>query len=137
LKLRTFNPIFAVIDIVCAPLPGASGSGEFLDRSFCFDNPWLRATYRLRVFACASPTGSNQKIRMAFFRLRDLSVEFSIYQGVSRSLKKSLVAKTTLGNIVRDRVTVLPGQSRSRIPSTVTVLPSSVPTVPARAHPSK
>jgi ABC-type polysaccharide/polyol phosphate transport system ATPase subunit len=47
---------------------------------------------------------------MAFLRLRDLSVEFPIYQGASRSLKKSLLAKTTLGNLskdARDRVNVL------------------------------
>jgi hypothetical protein len=30
---------------------------------------------------------------MAFLRLRDLWVEFPIYQGGSRSLKKSLLAK--------------------------------------------
>ena len=47
---------------------------------------------------------------MAFLRLRDLSVEFPIYQGASRSLKKSLLAKTKLGNLskdARDRVNVL------------------------------
>jgi ABC-type polysaccharide/polyol phosphate transport system ATPase subunit len=47
---------------------------------------------------------------MAFLRLRDLSVEFPIYQGASRSLKKSLIAKTTQGNLARDardRVNVL------------------------------
>src|ERR1700738_2468463 len=39
---------------------------------------------------------------MAFLRLRNLSVEFSLYQGASRSLKKSLIAKTKLGNLARD-----------------------------------
>jgi ABC-2 type transport system ATP-binding protein/lipopolysaccharide transport system ATP-binding protein len=39
---------------------------------------------------------------MAFLRLRNLSVEFSIYQGSSRSLKKMLVATTTQGNLARD-----------------------------------
>jgi hypothetical protein len=33
---------------------------------------------------------------MAFLRLRNFSVEFSIYQGGSRSLKKMLVATGTL-----------------------------------------
>ncbi len=47
---------------------------------------------------------------MAFLRLRDLSVEFPIYQGGSRSLKKSLLARTTPGNIAkdgRDRINVM------------------------------
>jgi hypothetical protein len=35
-------------------------------------------------------------LSMAFLRLRNLSVEFSIYQGGSRSLKKMLVATGTL-----------------------------------------
>jgi ABC-2 type transport system ATP-binding protein/lipopolysaccharide transport system ATP-binding protein len=39
---------------------------------------------------------------MAFLRLRNLSVEFSLYQGASRSLKKSPIAKTKLGNLARD-----------------------------------
>jgi ABC-2 type transport system ATP-binding protein/lipopolysaccharide transport system ATP-binding protein len=39
---------------------------------------------------------------MAFLRCRNLSVEFSIYQGGSRSLKKLLVATTTQGNLARD-----------------------------------
>jgi ABC-type polysaccharide/polyol phosphate transport system ATPase subunit len=39
---------------------------------------------------------------MAFIRLRNLSVEFPIYQGSSRSLKKMLVAATTQGNLARD-----------------------------------
>jgi homopolymeric O-antigen transport system ATP-binding protein len=39
---------------------------------------------------------------MAFLHLRNLSVEFSIYQGSSRSLKKMLVATATQGNLVRD-----------------------------------
>jgi ABC-type polysaccharide/polyol phosphate transport system ATPase subunit len=39
---------------------------------------------------------------MAFLRLRNLSVEFPIYQGSSRSLKKLLVATTTQGNLARD-----------------------------------
>jgi homopolymeric O-antigen transport system ATP-binding protein len=38
---------------------------------------------------------------MAFLRLRDLWVEFPIYQGGSRSLKKSLLAKAH-GNLARD-----------------------------------
>lgn len=47
---------------------------------------------------------------MSYLRLRGLSVEFPIYQGSSRSLKKSLLAKTTNGNIakdVRDRLNIL------------------------------
>jgi len=39
---------------------------------------------------------------LAFLRLRDLSVEFSIYQGSSRSLKKALLATSTQGNLARD-----------------------------------
>src|SRR6266545_533211 len=47
---------------------------------------------------------------MAFLRLRNLSVEFPMYQGSSRSLKKLLVATTTYGNLARDatdRINVL------------------------------
>jgi ABC-type polysaccharide/polyol phosphate transport system ATPase subunit len=46
---------------------------------------------------------------MAFLRLRNLSVDFPIYQGSSRSLKKAIVANTTRGNLARDaldRITV-------------------------------
>ena len=39
---------------------------------------------------------------MAFLRLRNLSVEFPMYQGSSSSLKKLLVATTTQGNLARD-----------------------------------
>jgi len=39
---------------------------------------------------------------MAFLHLRNLSVEFPIYQGGSRSLKKMLLAPTTYGNLGRD-----------------------------------
>src|SRR5262245_49536239 len=39
---------------------------------------------------------------MAFLRLRNLSVEFPMYQGSSRSIKKLLVATTTYGNLARD-----------------------------------
>jgi homopolymeric O-antigen transport system ATP-binding protein len=39
---------------------------------------------------------------MAYLRLRGLGVEFPIYQGGSRSLKKALLARTTQGNIARD-----------------------------------
>ena len=39
---------------------------------------------------------------MAFLRLRNLSVEFPMYQGSNRSLKKLLVATTTYGNLARD-----------------------------------
>ena len=39
---------------------------------------------------------------MAFLRLRNLSVEFPIYQGSSRSFKKMLFATTTQGNLARD-----------------------------------
>jgi ABC-2 type transport system ATP-binding protein/lipopolysaccharide transport system ATP-binding protein len=39
---------------------------------------------------------------LAFLRLRHLSVEFPIYQGSSRSLKKSLLASSTQGNLARD-----------------------------------
>jgi homopolymeric O-antigen transport system ATP-binding protein len=39
---------------------------------------------------------------MAYIRLRNLSVEFPVYQGGSQSLKKMLVAATTQGNLARD-----------------------------------
>ena len=39
---------------------------------------------------------------MAFIRLHDISVEFPIYTGSSRSLKKMLLNTTTQGNIARD-----------------------------------
>lgn len=39
---------------------------------------------------------------MAFLRLHDVSVEFPIYQGSSRSLKKALLATSTQGNLARD-----------------------------------
>ena len=46
---------------------------------------------------------------MVFLRLRDLWVEFPIYQGSSRSLKKSLLAKAqgNLAKDARDRVNVV------------------------------
>jgi len=46
---------------------------------------------------------------MAHIRLRDVSVDFPIYQGGSRSLKKALIASSTHGNLGRDaydRITV-------------------------------
>lgn len=39
---------------------------------------------------------------MSFLRLRDVSVEFPIYQTSSRSLKKLLLASSTRGNLGRD-----------------------------------
>ena len=39
---------------------------------------------------------------MAFLRLRDVSVEFPIYSGGSRSLRKTVLSATTQGNIGRD-----------------------------------
>ena len=39
---------------------------------------------------------------MPYLRLRNLSVEFPVYQGGSQSLKKTLVAATTQGNLARD-----------------------------------
>jgi ABC-type polysaccharide/polyol phosphate transport system ATPase subunit len=39
---------------------------------------------------------------VSFVRLRDVSVEFPIYQGSSRSLKKVLLASSTRGNLARD-----------------------------------
>lgn len=39
---------------------------------------------------------------MSFLRLRNVSVEFPIYQGSSRSLKKALIATSTRGNLARD-----------------------------------
>ena len=39
---------------------------------------------------------------MAFLRLRDVSVDFPIYQAGSRSLKKLLLASSTRGNLGRD-----------------------------------
>ncbi|MDA8230315.1 MAG: ABC transporter ATP-binding protein [Magnetospirillum sp.] len=39
---------------------------------------------------------------MAFLALRDVTVEFPIYQGSSRSLKKAIVASSTGGNLARD-----------------------------------
>ena len=46
---------------------------------------------------------------MSFLRLRNISVEFPIYQGSSRSLKKALLATSTRGNLAKDgldRITV-------------------------------
>ena len=46
---------------------------------------------------------------MAFIRLRNVSVEFPIYQGGSRSLKKAILAASSQRNIARDafdRITV-------------------------------
>jgi ABC-type polysaccharide/polyol phosphate transport system ATPase subunit len=46
---------------------------------------------------------------VAFLRLREVSVDFPIYQGGSRSLKKALIATSTRGNLAReglDRITV-------------------------------
>jgi ABC-type polysaccharide/polyol phosphate transport system ATPase subunit len=46
---------------------------------------------------------------VSFLRLRNVSVEFPIYQGSSRSLKKVLLASSTRGNLGRDgadRITV-------------------------------
>ena len=39
---------------------------------------------------------------MAFLRLRNLSVEFPMYQGSYRSLKKLLLAASLQGNLARD-----------------------------------
>jgi len=39
---------------------------------------------------------------VSFLRLRDVSIEFPIYQGSSRSLKKVLLASSTRGNLGRD-----------------------------------
>jgi len=39
---------------------------------------------------------------MSYLLLRDAWVEFPIYQGSSRSLKKALLASTTKGNLMRD-----------------------------------
>ena len=39
---------------------------------------------------------------MSFLRLRDVSLDFPIYQGSSRSLKKALLASSTRGNLGRD-----------------------------------
>lgn len=46
---------------------------------------------------------------MSYIRLRHVSVDFPIYQGSSRSLKKALIATSTRGNLAKDgldRVTV-------------------------------
>ena len=46
---------------------------------------------------------------LASLRLRDIAVEFPIYSGGSRSLKKMLFNRTTQGNLARDardRITV-------------------------------
>ena len=46
---------------------------------------------------------------LASLRLRDIGVEFPIYSGGSRSLKKVLFNRTTQGNLARDardRITV-------------------------------
>jgi ABC-type polysaccharide/polyol phosphate transport system ATPase subunit len=39
---------------------------------------------------------------VSFLRLRDVSVEFPIYQGSSRSLKKVLLASSSRGNLAKD-----------------------------------
>jgi ABC-2 type transport system ATP-binding protein/lipopolysaccharide transport system ATP-binding protein len=41
---------------------------------------------------------------MAFLRLRDIWVEFPIYQGSARSLKKALLAQATKGNLMQHGV---------------------------------
>ena len=41
---------------------------------------------------------------MAFIRLRNLSVEFPIYQGSHRSLKKLMLPASLQGNLARDRI---------------------------------
>jgi ABC-type polysaccharide/polyol phosphate transport system ATPase subunit len=46
---------------------------------------------------------------MAFLRVRNLAVEFPLYQGSGRSLKKMLLAASTRGNLSRDaldRITI-------------------------------
>lgn len=46
---------------------------------------------------------------MSFLALRDVTVEFPLYRGSSRSLKKSLLATSTFGNLAQDaldRITV-------------------------------
>ena len=46
---------------------------------------------------------------MSFVHLRNISIEFPIYQGSSRSLKKALLATSTRGNLAKDgldRITV-------------------------------
>jgi ABC-type polysaccharide/polyol phosphate transport system ATPase subunit len=40
--------------------------------------------------------------RLSFLRLRNVCVDFPIYQGSSRSLKKALLATSTHGNLARD-----------------------------------
>lgn len=39
---------------------------------------------------------------LSFLRLQNVSVEFPLYRGSSRSLKKSLLATSTFGNLARD-----------------------------------
>ena len=39
---------------------------------------------------------------MSFLRLQNVTVEFPLYRGSSRSLKKSLLATSTFGNLARD-----------------------------------
>ncbi|MDE3110923.1 MAG: ABC transporter ATP-binding protein [Acidobacteriota bacterium] len=46
---------------------------------------------------------------MSFLHVRDVTVDFPLYQGGSRSLKKAILARSTKGNLARgafDRVTV-------------------------------
>ena len=39
---------------------------------------------------------------MTFLRLRDVKVEFPLYQGSNRSLKKTMLAKTPFGDLKKD-----------------------------------
>ena len=39
---------------------------------------------------------------MSFLRLRDVGIDFPLYQGSSRSLKKAIIASSTRGNLAQD-----------------------------------
>jgi ABC-type polysaccharide/polyol phosphate transport system ATPase subunit len=60
----------------------------------------------LHAFATGWPFGCKP---VSLIQLRNVSIEFPIYQGSSRSLKKALLATSTRGNLARDgldRITV-------------------------------
>ena len=94
------NPLFAAIDVVRAPLLGTAPLRLFVDGAV--DRHSRRMPRHFRAVREVPVAHRLLDLVMAFLRLRNLSVEFPMYQGSSRSLKKLLVATTTHGNLARD-----------------------------------
>ena len=101
-------------DRCCArPAPGPSCLGSLLADTARL-HQWLAGPSALAFSSgseSASPTGSdsgrsadhsNGFHPMPSLHLRHVGVEFPIYQGSSRSLKKILISGTTKGNLARD-----------------------------------